>query len=422
MKIVHIHSAGEGGAGRACLSIHKALLAQGVDSKVIARVGGGVAPALFNVRKSNLNRYIPPKNKILRKLKNKLRKRGFCLLPTERYDRKIWELKEKHKDVCFTSSYSSFDLAENPFVKEADVVHLHWVQDFLDFETFFKKMAMMNKPIVWTFHDLNPMMGGFHYDRVREQYYEEFKMVEDVNYEIKRKACANYENLSLIALSSLMRKRISEHEFFRNKPIYTVLNVVDENEFRMIDRNVARKALGLDSGDVIALYISSDLDDERKGFYECVQALDHVDFSHVLLVCVGDGAIPETKYLSIRHFNSVKGNEKLSLFYSAADYYVNSSHEETFGLTTVEAMLCGTPVVMTPTGIAKDIINKVNGTVCEDFSVESLVEAIKCVLSRQYDPVRIREGAIVKVCPEKIAKDYIAVYEDALKRSMMKTV
>ena len=413
MKVVHIHT-GAKGPQDACLRIHKALLSQGVDSKVLTRFGGG-DPFVYEAQESSLNRYIPPQNKIIRKIKNKLRKRGFCLLPTEVYDRAIWLLWEKHKDVCFTASYSSYDLAEHPLVKEADVIHLHWVQNFLDFESFFKKMAEVNKPIVWTIHDLNPMMGGFHYDRELEKYYEEFRMVEDAMYEIKRRAYKNYKNLHLIALSSMMKNRISSHEFFAGKPIYTVLNVISEKEFRLLDKRLAREAIGLETQKTIVLYISSNLNNVRKGFSQCVKALDCEEFKHLILVCVGDGEVPTTEYLSVRHFNSVKGNEWLSLLYSAADCFVNSSYEESFGLITVEAMLCGTPVVMTPTGIAKDIINEDNGVVCEDFSVESIAKAIKCVLSRQYDSTHIRESAIAQVCPEKIAKDYIAVYEVVMK-------
>ena len=417
MKIVHIHSGGEGGAGRACMAIHNALLQQGVDSKVLTYRAMGGNPSVYVARPSNLNKYIPPKNKIIRKIKNKLRNRGYGLLLTEVYDRAIWELEKKHPDVCFTSSYSSYDLAENPLVKEADIVHLHWVQNFLDFESFFKKMAEVNKPVVWTLHDLNPMMGGFHHARIKAQYYEEFKMVEDAMYLIKRKALVDYPNLSLVALSSQMKELISQHEFFTGKPIYTVFNCVDGKKFSMIDKNVTRSALGLETDKTIILFVSSMLNDVEKGFAECVKALDNEGFNNVMLVCVGDGVIPETKYYPIRHFNSVRGEIWLSLLYSAADYFVNSSFQESFGNTTVEAMLCGTPVVMTPVGIAKDIIVEENGVVCENCTAEALAKAIKTVMSRQYDSGKIREMAIDKVSPEKIGKDYIAVYEDVLKRS-----
>ena len=40
------------------------------------------------------------------------------------------------------------------------------------------------------------------------------------------------------------------------------------------------------------------------------------------------------------------GEEELSELYTAADLLVNVSREETFGLTSLEALACGTPVLV----------------------------------------------------------------------------
>jgi hypothetical protein len=41
-------------------------------------------------------------------------------------------------------------------VMKADIIHLHWIADWLDYTTFF---GAVKKPIVWTFHDENPFRG-----------------------------------------------------------------------------------------------------------------------------------------------------------------------------------------------------------------------------------------------------------------------
>ena len=62
MKVLHIHT-GARGPQDACLRIHKALLAQGVDSKVLTRFWGGDA-FVYEDQQWTLNRYIPPQNKV----------------------------------------------------------------------------------------------------------------------------------------------------------------------------------------------------------------------------------------------------------------------------------------------------------------------------------------------------------------------
>ena len=52
-------------------------------------------------------------------------------------------------------------------------------------------------------------------------------------------------------------------------------------------------------------------------------------------------SVPDS-ILKIKRTNSV---EELAEIYAAADVYINPSVEETMGLTTAEALACGTPVI-----------------------------------------------------------------------------
>ncbi|TAE46946.1 MAG: hypothetical protein EAY69_07690, partial [Cytophagales bacterium] len=74
---------------------------------------------------------------------------------------KYTKLLLKKKEVQFTFTESAYNILSHHLVKEADIIHLHWVAHFLDYASFFKKI---NKPVVWTLHDKNPLNGGFHYD------------------------------------------------------------------------------------------------------------------------------------------------------------------------------------------------------------------------------------------------------------------
>ena len=55
------------------------------------------------------------------------------------------------------------DISSNPLVKEADIIHLHWInQGFLSLNNI-KKIVELNKPIVWTMHDMWPCTGICHH-------------------------------------------------------------------------------------------------------------------------------------------------------------------------------------------------------------------------------------------------------------------
>lgn len=74
-----------------------------------------------------------------------------------------------------------------------------------------------------------------------------------------------------------------------------------------------------------------------------------------------------------------------------AVYISSSLWAEPFGLASVEAMACGTPVAAVPNGAAVEIVGAVGGCVARDTSVEGLTEAIK--LARDYDRRLVRTGA-----------------------------
>ena len=81
----------------------------------------------------------------------------------------------------------------------------------------------------------------------------------------------------------------------------------------------------------------------RKGINDFINLANELDAGYKV-VLVGDlreTVCPEN-ILHIAHTDSI---EELAQIYSAADVYLNLSYEETQGLTTIEAMACGTPVV-----------------------------------------------------------------------------
>jgi len=76
------------------------------------------------------------------------------------------------------------------------------------------------------------------------------------------------------------------------------------------------------------------------------------------------------------------------------DALVNSSVIETFGVTLIEAMACGKPVIATRSGGPEDIVKPENGLLVTKDDVPALAQAIIQMAQTytRYDPQRIRES------------------------------
>lgn len=109
----------------------------------------------------------------------------------------------------FTFPYSPNDITDTKEYQEADIINLHWVANFLDWNTFFQKNT---KPIVWTLHDQNPFLGGEHYEELFcgiddngeaiPRVYEEFEKEEnDKLVDFKKEILEDISNLHIVAPS-----------------------------------------------------------------------------------------------------------------------------------------------------------------------------------------------------------------------------
>ena len=410
MKVLHITTSDSGGAGLCVLRIHKSLLELGVDSKVLVAKKRSDLPTVFQAEESGLNTYVPPKNSIIMKFEKVMRRRGQFLNKLEQYQRSVACLEGK---ALYSFPLSKYDLSIHPLVEEADVVHLHWVANFLDYPTFFSKVE---KPIVWTFHDENIAFGGFHYKKERDKYYGLCKNTEDDLVSVKREALSSTRSsITIVALSEMMKTFCERTPVVSSFPIEIIHNSVDYKKFSPITKRLAKQVFCISDDQIVFGFCCVDLSEKRKGLEELIRVLERLNESYkVILMCAGEGKIPVQTNLSIIKTGSIENERIMSLFFSALDYYVMPSFQEAFAQTPLEAMACGVPVVAFPCSGTKDLINKDNGVVCDDFSVDSLYHGIVKAMETIYDSDEIRLDVINRFSPLVIAQQYGEVYRHML--------
>jgi len=169
-------------------------------------------------------------------------------------------------------------------------------------------------------------------------------------------------------------------------PVITIPGAVDLERFRPpADRARVREQLGLAPGSTVLLTVR-DLQ-ARMGLDTLLHALDAFRRGRRLTCVIGGsgGLRPALERLAgelglgaIVRFAGHIPEEALPLHYQAADLFVLPTRAlEGFGLVTVEALACGTPVVATPVGATPEILGPLDERlIASDNSSAALVAAL----------------------------------------------
>lgn len=413
MKVVHIATTDFGGAALGMLNLHEALVSLGVESNILVAQKTTHLDSVVCIN-PNHNLYHWSNNKIVRKVQKTMRRRGLWLTKVEEWDKEIEKASANHQSICYTSPFSCYDLAKHPLIVDADIVHLHWVGNFLDYPSFFNAV---DKSIVWTLRDENPGLGGFHYTSDKNNFDNYYYHIERYFLETKRQALIQRDDIALIALSDIMKSFCSNVDFLKNKKIIKIYNPLDGKLFNAIDREKAKEALDIPSDSLVISFVSVSLKDHRKGLAQLIEAIKILD-RPIKLLCVGINDFFTEKDSDIICYGLLENTQLLSLIYSASDIFVTPSSQESFGKTTIEAMLCGTPVISTATGVAPEIIDKDSGFIINSTEPTEIAHAIKEVSERGYDCASIRAKTLQLFDPISIAQQHLDLYNSLLHESI----
>ncbi|UCH50902.1 MAG: glycosyltransferase [Chloroflexota bacterium] len=157
--------------------------------------------------------------------------------------------------------------------------------------------------------------------------------------------------------------------------------------FKPVDKETARKELGLDHQKVI-LFVGRI--DPLKGLEHLLGAMSYIEGEKppLLMVVGGDEHSQEqvqmlqqmAKDLRIKDQVSFVGSvaqDRLPLFYSAADVCAIPSYYESFGMVALESLACGTPIVANDVGGMRHIVSQDEmGRIVGDNSPHNLASEI----------------------------------------------
>lgn len=179
---------------------------------------------------------------------------------------------------------------------------------------------------------------------------------------------------------------------------------VNTERFRPVAQEEARQLLGLDVHAPLLVYVGRVL--PRKDVRNIVRALALLappttgsQYPPRLIIVGGESAEPDpavtpelgelhrlAKELGVEHLVELVGHRQpdtLHLYYSAADIVVTTPWYEPFGLTPLEAMACGAPVVGSSVGgIPFTVQHGVTGLLVPPRTPDTLSDALQHLLSK----------------------------------------
>lgn len=403
-------------------------------------LGGGAAIATTRLKEALIDNGIKAKMLVAHKESRSLSVVGITALKHKNNFLKerlgVWTtngFSRKHLFDVDTAAYGS-DITSLPEFKEADVIHLNWInQGFLSLKGI-RKILESGKPVVWTLHDMWEFTGVCHYAADCENFKAHchdcpllrHPGAKDLSYKVfqrKQKMLENHK-INFVAVSKWLADTARSSRLLRFQPISVIPNALNLNRFQLKDREEARKKLILPEKFII-VFGAVKIDDPRKGFSYLLEALRLLinnktfrpeDFHLVLFGGIKDPSILEDIPVDYSHLGFVKDDETLALLYAAANVTVIPSRYETFGQTVMEAQACGcVPVTFNNSGQTDIVEHKINGYLAEYLNIEDLAEGIKWAIQTHVDTNLLRSNVIRQFSETAVAGKYIELYNSISK-------
>ena len=354
----------------------------------------------------------------------------------------IWIKSHFRRERLFSVDIANTgnDITRLPEFKEADLIHLHWINQGMLSLKVIRKILASGKPVVWTMHDMWPCTGICHHARTCTAFHSECgacpmiysQKRKDLSTRIFRQKQRLYASggIHFVTCSHWLEGMAKQSALLANQPVSVIPNPISTTLFHPMKQTEARQKLALPTEGKLILFGSVKLTDKRKGIDYMVEACRLLAKQHpalkeqLALVAVGMHAaeLQPLVPFKVHNMGYVREEHQLVEIYNAADLYVIPSLDENLPNTIMEAMACGTPCVGFPTGGIPEMIDHLkNGYLTKEHSAEQLAEGIYTLLTTPaYESLSHEAVAKVNACysERSVANQYGQLYAKLLKETL----
>lgn len=422
MKTILLNTFNKGGAGVAAHRLYTALNNSGVvKSELMYLQGNSDENGVYILADTFLSKKVALAKLALEKL-------PFLSL-----------VKDKDDRFRFSTATQGYNLSTRSLLKEADIIHLHWINNgFLSIEQI-EQLGKLNKPIVWTLHDMWAMTGGCHHSRECENYQQQcgncFYLKNpkdtDVSNKVNLRKLKAYNNLDItfIACSNWLAERANKSSLLGNKRVEVLPNPIDTSIFKPNNKAEAKSSFKIEANNICLSFVAADVGNARKGFEYLRKALwllkeKYPEWEHkIKLLVMGEEKTEINLDLPFTYtFTGYLTDEKRIIeFYNASDVFILPSLEENLPNTIMEALSCGVPSVAFKVGGIPDLIeHKTNGYLAKYKNIDDLAKGIEETILESQNTNKLqtsaREKAVLNYDYKTIAPKVEAIYKSVLNK------
>jgi glycosyltransferase involved in cell wall biosynthesis len=352
MRVSHLSFSSAGGAGRVAQELSRLQTQLGIESKLVTRSAASLAQAPFQ-------------HPIVT---------GLAAFDAVISNHAKPTLFTHFRDFAYTKSVKS--------LANTDILHLHWTPGLINSNNLVT-LGKLNPGlrVVWTLHDMWPFTGGCHYsagcDRYTSSCHDCPQIIGEgtrlsTDWMEAKRFMLNRKDMTVTAPSKWLAGEASKSSVFRNARVEALPNTIDVNRFTPADseeRVALRKRLGLMQDELVAVVISQNFEEQRKGYSVLLDALEDLnrcgdlDGKKLTLLCVGfNGDGLEVPGVRVIATGTLENDKQMRDVLAAADFAIQCALEENYSNVILETMACGLPVLAsTAGGNGEMVADRING-------------------------------------------------------------
>lgn len=321
----------------------------------------------------------------------------------------------------------------HPWVREADIVVLSWINQGLLSLNGIKRLGKLGKPIFWTLHDMWTLTGICHHAHDCEGYTKECghcrfltgRKANDLSHKVwqRKKQIFDSVPITFLPVSNWLADKCRRSSLLAGKPIEVIPNAFPAETFKTRS-DMTMTSYDIDYDADLILFGAARIDDPIKGLGYAVKALNYIfdnypeTANRSLAIFFGDmrdrSALDDLRFPH-RWIGRIDDPKALRLLYAKAKAVLSTSLYETLPGTLIEGQAAGCYPVSFGEGGQSDIITHLDdGYIARYKDIEDVAAGIMWALDAPDRREELHESVKRRFSSETIARRYIDLFKKSL--------
>ena len=353
---------------------------------------------------------------------------------------------EANKSIRFAFSHgrTGINVSNWQAVKDADIIHLHWINKGFVSLNGLEDLLGLGKKIVWTCHDMWPFTGGCYHPRGCDNFTRECGNCQylkqpsqsDLSSQVFQTKKSVFSKaggrLQFVTPSAWLKNQADKSGIVKDligigdagvmSEIKVIPNPIDTDYFKPLDLKLVNS---MENAPFVLMFAAANLGNPAKGFAEfraICNGLVELGFNDIMALVVGENRLANGDLglnCPVTELGFISDAKQMRDAYWQADVYVTTSHEENLPTTIMESLSCGVPVAAFAVGGIPEMISPSGdhqtGWLAEKLDVKSLIQGIASYIEMEASKrVKLEEAsrnaAVVNYGSVSIAQRYVSLY------------